>query len=314
MSTATTADTFFRQIQRLKVPVPFPLRWVNSYIIRGQEGYTILDPGLHTEAAREAWQAWLKEQRIAMRDIRQIVLTHHHPDHYGLSGWFQEASGAPVYMSGKGYNQVKQLWHEPYPMNAGLLACYREHGMDEATLEQVEANMRGFIDQVTPQPGKVELLEPGQTLMLGDHVYELMETHGHAYGHLSFYQREHQALFCGDHVLPVITPNVSYLPGLDENPLLSFMESLQRMAALQVRQAFPGHRDPFQHFRERTLELIGHHEERLAHIAALRKSGMTAYELCRELFGTRLSIHQLRFAMGETIAHLVYLDKRPEPQ
>jgi len=310
VSLERTDTTMLQHVQRLKVPVPFPLRWVNSYVIRGSSGYTVIDPGMHTEAAREVWQVWLREQRIEMQDIQQIVLTHHHPDHYGLSGWMQEESGAPVYMSANGYEQVKLLWQEPFEMNGRLLQCYREYGMDQHMLDRVEENMHTFVAQVNPQPKHVRIVEPGQTLLLGDDEYEVMETHGHAFGHLSFYHAEEQVLFCGDHVLPVITPNVSYVPGLDENPLASFLTSLQYLASLPVRSAFPGHRDPFSNFGERVLELIRHHDERLEHIEALLEPGMTGYALCQSLFGTRLSVHQLRFAMGETIAHMVYLDRR----
>jgi len=34
---------------------------------------------------------------------------------------------------------------------------------------------------------------------------------------------------------------------------------------------------------------------------------MSSYSVCRALFGDRLSVHQLRFALSETIAHMVYL-------
>ncbi|MFH5182184.1 MBL fold metallo-hydrolase [Paenibacillus sp. TAB 01] len=87
---------YHEHIYQLKVPLPFPLRWVNSYLIRGSGGYTLIDPGLHTETSVQFWEAALHSLHIDYRDIEQIVLTHHHPDHYGLTGWFQERSGAPV--------------------------------------------------------------------------------------------------------------------------------------------------------------------------------------------------------------------------
>jgi hypothetical protein len=40
--------------------------------------------------------------------------------------------------------------------------------------------------------------------------------------------------------------------------------------------------------------------------------GATVYQVCREVFGDRLSLHEIRFAMTETLAHLVYLEKRGE--
>ncbi len=39
------------EITQVKVPPPFPLRWVNAYLVRGSQGYTVIDPGLHTPDA-----------------------------------------------------------------------------------------------------------------------------------------------------------------------------------------------------------------------------------------------------------------------
>src|SRR5690242_10362131 len=97
-------------ITQVKVPLPFPLRWVNSYLVRGSEGYTVIDPGLHTPEAEELWLAVLQERGIAFEHVEQIVLTHHHPDHYGMAGWFQERTGAPVLLSETGQRQVQLLW------------------------------------------------------------------------------------------------------------------------------------------------------------------------------------------------------------
>src|SRR5690554_3427026 len=88
-----------RSIIQVKSPLPFPIRWVNSYLIKGAAGYTLIDPGLHTKDAKENWIQVLNELNIEFNTIEKIVLTHHHPDHYGLSGWFQEKTSAPVYMS-----------------------------------------------------------------------------------------------------------------------------------------------------------------------------------------------------------------------
>ncbi|KAF6614237.1 MBL fold metallo-hydrolase, partial [Paenibacillus sp. EKM208P] len=63
--------------------------------------------------------------------------------------------------------------------------------------------------------------------------------------------------------------------------------------------------------RERTQALLAHHEERLEKFQQLiQPEGSTAYELCIAMFGGKLGIHQLRFAMSETLAHLVELVRR----
>lgn len=97
-------------IWQIRVPVPFPLRWVNGYLLRGEDGWTVLDPGLHNEASLAAWETAMREIGVGFGDVRQIVLTHHHPDHLGLAGWFQEKSGAPVRLSPEGEAQMKELW------------------------------------------------------------------------------------------------------------------------------------------------------------------------------------------------------------
>ena len=62
------------------------------------------------------------------------------------------------------------------------------------------------------------------------------------------------------------------------------------------------------HFR--IDELVKHHDDRLAETFEACKEPATAREIVPVLFKRELDIHQLTFAMGETIAHLNYLMKR----
>ncbi len=159
---------------------------------------------------------------------------------------------------------------------------------------------------VSPQP-QVTLLREGP-VRLGDRVYEAIETPGHAAGHLVFYDAEAEVIFCGDHVLPQISPNVSFLPQVEENPLGAYLSSLQEIGRLPVKMAYPGHREPWQGFGARAEELVRHHHERLALMEGQLSAPLSAYEVCRATFGDRLSIHQMRFALSETIAHLILLE------
>jgi glyoxylase-like metal-dependent hydrolase (beta-lactamase superfamily II) len=295
-------------ILQVKVPLPFPLRWVNAYLIKGAEGYTLIDPGLHTEDAEATWNEALRERGIGYGDIAKIVLTHHHPDHYGLAGWMQERTGAPVLMSALAYRQSQLLWGEGTLMTESLVALFRQNGLDGDMCEAMAAHMDGFVPQVSPQP-RVTYLEAGDTVQLGDAEYMAIHTPGHASGHLILYREEERRVFCGDHVLPQISPNVSLMPGVEEDPLAAFLASLREMAALAVDRAYPGHREPFARFAERAKELEAHHAERLeTMLDRLRAAPQSAYAVCRSVFGDRLTTHQLRFALAETLAHLVYLE------
>lgn len=294
------------EITQVKVPLPFPLRWVNAYLVRGSQGYTVIDPGLHTPDAEARWLEVLQQRGIAFEHIEQIVLTHHHPDHYGMAGWFQERTGAPVLLSETGYAQVQLLWGREQPMSALLLELFARHGFPEAGLEEMTKHMESFVALVSPQP-QVTLLREGP-VRLGDRVYEAIETPGHAAGHLVFYDAEAEVMFCGDHVLPQISPNVSFLPQVEVNPLGAYLSSLQEIGRLKVQMAYPGHREPWSGFGARTEELVRHHHERLALMEGQLSAPLSAYEVCRATFGDRLSIHQMRFALSETIAHLILLE------
>lgn len=300
----------FGAITQVKLPVPYPLSYVNSYLISGSNGYTLLDPGLNTDDARRVWTRVLKERKINYTDIEKIVLTHHHPDHYGLAGWFQEQAQAPVYMSSLAHQQAKLMWGEQAKaMNEAVVALFRRHGLVARHEGNMLTHLESFLSLVHPQP-EVTYIHEHEQVRLGDESFEVIMAHGHALGQLCFYQPESKLLFCGDQVLPDITPNVSYLPQMDEDPLASFYSSLHELGALNVSVAYPGHRQPLSHFAERISEIIKHHDERLQQIQTLLATERTVYDLCIQLFGDRLSTHQLRFAMAEVLAHAIYLERQ----
>jgi glyoxylase-like metal-dependent hydrolase (beta-lactamase superfamily II) len=293
-------------IARIKVPLPFPLQWVNCYAIRGTRGITVIDPGLNTAAAIAVWEEAFEQLGFAASDIERIVLTHYHPDHYGLAGWMQQLSGADVWLSRSGHEQAQRLWGAGQPLTAEIVAQFRRAGMPEELLAQVKRHLGDFIPLVSPQP-TVRELKPGIRFALGDEDYETIGAGGHAIGQICFYRESSRTMFCGDQVLPKISPNISLIPGAEVDPLGSFLSSLRLLASREVALAYPGHRDPFSTFAERVRELLTHHEERLKRMREQLREPLTANDLCRRMFGDRLSVHQLRFALAETLAHVEHL-------
>lgn len=293
---------------QVKITLHSPLRWVNSYLLRDEQGITLIDPGPRTESSEQEWNDALAALQIQDEDITSIVLTHHHPDHYGLAGWFQERTGAKVWMSERAHKEAKLMWGDSVHasgMNEKLPAFFAYHGMPESWLRQMPEHLNSFIHQVSPQP-QVSYISEGMQISMGGRVWVPVQTAGHAPGHLSFYHPDSGVILCGDAVLPQISPNVSLVPGSDAQPLRLFLEGLRRLRELHVRTAYPGHRHPFTHFRERIDALLLHHEERLTAISGMLSAagGLTAFEVCVALFGDKLGIHQMRFAMCEALAHL----------
>ncbi|CAI6082957.1 Hydroxyacylglutathione hydrolase [Paenibacillus sp. JJ-100] len=298
-------------MHRIQITMSFPLRWVNSYILTEPDGkVTLVDPGPRTAETEQEWRDALEGLGLTLQDIHQIVLTHHHPDHLGLSGWMQQMSGVPVLMSARSQEEADYMWGPGAIIAERLPEYYRTHGMPEYKTVEIKEHMHTFISQITPLP-EVTHIADGDQLQMGGKTWIAVETGGHAPGHLSFYAPESREILCGDAVLPQISPNVSLQPGSDPEPLLSYMDGLTRLNKLTVERAYPGHRNPFTRFTERTAELLAHHEERLAKLSErLQDSPAHAYDICLHLFGERLGTHQLRFAMSETLAHLQELIRR----
>lgn len=296
---------------QVKVPLPYSLKWVNAYLLPEEKGWTLIDPGLHTEEIEAFWIAILSERNIGWEDIQSIVVTHHHPDHYGLTGWFQQKTGASVRMSRIALNNAIRLWGENEAFSGELTEAFLRHGLAEELKDDMQAHMSGFRDKVSPQPFDPLIIAPGERIVMGGTEWEIYGGEGHAPGHLIFYDPVGRRLLCGDQVLPDISPNIGWMPGGDPDPLASFLSGLQELRHLDVRTVYPGHRNPFPQYRQRIDELLEHHERRLKKMLELiGDEERSAFEVCELLFGARLrsNTHNLRFALAETIAHLVRLE------
>lgn len=305
-------------IIQVRIPVPFSLRWINSYIIPEQESFTIIDPGLRTEESIEVWKEVLSQLQLEWSQCNKIVITHQHPDHYGLAGYVQEKSGAPVFMTEESYQYTIHLWgggKAQYEQQMSELL--HEHGVPITLVQSILLNLREFEVRVEPRPA-VTYIDAEDTILLGGRQWLIIDTKGHAYGGVMFYEPVLKWMICGDQVLPRITPHVGVLPGEKRSVLYEFMVNLEQLSQYEVELALPGHREPFIHFSERALQIVAHHERRLEQIEQyVQEQGtIDSFTCCEWLFGTHLrdNPHNLRFALTEVIAHLEELVRRGKIQ
>jgi glyoxylase-like metal-dependent hydrolase (beta-lactamase superfamily II) len=306
-------------IIQVRLPLPFALNIVNCYLIRGDDGWTVLDTGLNTPPAQETWNAAFAALGITPSDVDQIILTHVHPDHFGMAGWFQalgDKSGAipPVKTSPREAEMARQLWGgegELSHFDQFLAVC----GMPPEMIDTVVTSLAATAEATLPLPTHVETLTPGDNIKIGKREFTMIHAPGHSDGQLIFYDPADQLMLSGDHVLMKITPNIGRWPDTEPDPLGRFLDSLRSLQTLEVRLALPGHKALITDWRGRIAELLQHHEARLSHTLNAIDGGATVYEASLKVFNSfTFTAHEWRFAMVETLAHLEYLQLRGRVQ
>jgi glyoxylase-like metal-dependent hydrolase (beta-lactamase superfamily II) len=300
------------------IPVPLPdtpLRYVLVYLLELPSGVAIIDAGWNTEEAWRALLAGIAETGHAITDVRAVLVTHVHPDHYGLGARVREASGAWIGMHAQEAASLPRRIGTAEAMTAGSLRWLRRCGApDDEVPEMLGPPERYEPLLAMPEPDR--LLSDGDRTDLPTWDLRAVWTPGHTAGHLCFYEPTRSLLFSGDHVLPRISPNISVHPTAPDNPLDLYLRSLATVGALPVAEVLPAHEYRFRGLSDRVDDLIAHHEDRLATLTALVRDrpGQTTWQLAAGLSWSRdwSQIHGFirRSAVGETLAHLVLLEHR----
>jgi glyoxylase-like metal-dependent hydrolase (beta-lactamase superfamily II) len=303
-----------------RLPLPLrgsPLGFVNTYLVRGDAGYTLVDCGWDTADCFAVLEGQLRALGVAVADLRTLVVTHIHPDHYGLAGRLKRLSGAGLVLHRLERVYLESRYADVHGLLEEMAEWLRANGAPQSEVDLLRRSGLALLDRVTlALPDRT--VEGGERLDAGPYDFELLWTPGHSAGHICLYERRRKLLLSGDHVLPRISPNISlHAQGLG-NPLADYLDALRLVAELEVELVLPGHGDPFVGLAERAAELAAHHERRLAEIARLlAERPWTAYEVAARTtwqgsngVWDRLSDFQRRIAVTETLAHLELLRAR----
>ncbi|MDO3409272.1 MBL fold metallo-hydrolase [Saccharibacillus sp. CPCC 101409] len=315
------AEPVTERIYRLRLPLPFRLNHVNAYLIRDDSGWSAVDPGLLIDTTRPLWESALAGLGLTFADIRRIFVTHFHPDHYGFAGELQRLSGAPVYASNVTFRLAERHFSRGqigrslnFYLRAGMPAelARAAASFDERLLEQT-ADVTGERIDI----GGAESGAPMRSLPLGGRTYTVVTGSGHAEGSVGLLDEEEGLLIGGDLLLQKITPNVSFSYDEERNPLREYFDTLEQLKRRKIDTVLPGHGSAFK-LDSRLIESVrSHHEERLAEaeeaVTVLAKAGAgtaAPYGICGRLFPKVSDAESLRFAVGETSAHLRELEAR----
>ena len=279
-------------ILRLTLPLPTGPKHVHCYLLRGDDGWTLVDTGLGLmETPWDGIVAGLDAP------VARIFITHMHPDHVGGAEAAARASGAEVIQGRLDYAQCERVWgSDEWPER--IAEWFLQNGVSRETADELIESGHVFADfvQFAWNPTLVEA---------GDSVdgWRVLATPGHADGHLGLYRDG--VLIAGDHVLAPITPAIGLYPESRLDPLGDYIDSLNMVAELAPRVSYGGHGGTVEDPAGRAREIVEHHDRRLDKTEAiLGEQPMTGYDASHALFGRELPPIQRRFAVAETLSHL----------
>ncbi len=176
----------------------------NSFYIGGEVG-ALIDPGLTRYVPQLLEQ--MRLDGIEPDDIRYIVNTHSHPDHFEGSSFFA-GSGAKIALHQK---EIEFL-------NGPGVQLYSLFGMPRPRIH-------------------IDLPLDGEELVLGGETFQVLLLPGHSPGSIGLYSPERRIVFCGDVIFEQNVGRTDF-PGGDGSLL---KKSIRSLAGLDLDALLPGH-------------------------------------------------------------------------
>ncbi len=295
------------------MPIPNnPIGYVLPYLIEVRGGYTIIDPGWNADESVMTLKRQLGELGLSFRDIKRVIVTHIHPDHYGMAGRIRQECGAEVVTHEREAEFIKTRYTNPGPLLNSMGDWLVRHGTPRSEMRDLQYSSmpaRRFVTETEPD----WTLTDGERLKMGALELAVIWTPGHSPGHICFYEEKEELMLTGDHILPTISPNVSLHPQSEDDPLGDYLRSIKKLRGLPTKRVLPAHEYSFDDLDARLDELEHHHDVRLQEmIDAIRGGASTAYDVAREVTWATGKFDDFnpwmrRSAVGETLAHLHYL-------
>jgi glyoxylase-like metal-dependent hydrolase (beta-lactamase superfamily II) len=304
----------------LKIPIPDnSLGFINAYLVKTDEGSLLVDTGWNTEEAFNSLEKQILDAGSSWADLRYIVITHVHPDHYGLAGRLAKLTSAELIIHAIERSFLDRRYVKYDSLVVEMDEWLRMNGAPDSIRSSMSSAGLAVLGLVTVSiPNRI--VRGGERLNLGGLDFEILWTPGHSAGHICLYEQNRRILISGDHILPRITSNISMHTQSVGNPLADYLNSLDHLAHLPVDWVLPAHGEPFRDLPGRIGEIISHYQGRLQEILnVLAKGEHTAFQVTETIrwstgklaFSDLPPIHK-RMAMTETLAHLELLYARGE--
>ncbi|WP_406351807.1 MBL fold metallo-hydrolase [Streptomyces sp. NBC_00658] len=313
-------------VRSLDVPIPDnPLGHTLVYVVDTDRGAVLIDTGWDDPTSWDTLAEGLTACGTSVAEVHGVVITHHHPDHHGLSGKVREASGAWLAMHAADASIVRRTReNRPERWFAYMTAKLTAAGAPEEHVAPLRGARSSTFPGFSPALPDREIV-PGELLELPGRRLRAIWTPGHTPGHVCLHLEEaHPAqlpgngrLFSGDHLLPEITPHIGLYEDPDDatvtDPLGDYLDSLERVGRLAPAEVLPAHQHAFADAPSRVGELLTHHEDRLTGLLTLLSAPLTPWQLAERMEWNRpweqIPYGSRNIAVSEAEAHVRRLVK-----
>lgn len=294
-------------ILKITLPTPFSVGDVNVYLIKGEK-LTLIDAGVKTDECWEQFQMQLHELGFRVKDIDQVVLTHHHPDHVGMLDFFPtniEIIGHPKNSPWISQDEQFFVHHEQF-----FQGFFNNMGIP-MEFSKFLSGLRKPLKFSCHRQLSCEVIEGSKIPGLSE--WQVIEVPGHASSHIALFRARDGVLICGDTLLAHISPNpLIEPPSIGElerdKPLLQYNESLKKLLKLDISLCFTGHGEEITDVSQLIPRRLLKQKERAELVLAmLKERPMTAFEVCQQLFPTVYK-KELGLTMSETVGQLDFLE------
>jgi glyoxylase-like metal-dependent hydrolase (beta-lactamase superfamily II) len=272
-------------IWRLRLPLPWPgVPHGNAWALSAGDGVVLFDTGIGGKGRLRALDLALGQAGFGFEDVRLVVCTHSHTDHYGLAAPITERAGCELWMH-PAWGHVRPMADDPEAAFDQRLEVARQSGVPPAALERYREsrsdNDEVLIDGIR-EPDR-ELL-PGAEIETDHGTWQVYETPGHAPSHVVLHQPETKLMISGDHLLGRTV--LFFDHGHSPDPVGEFLSSLTEVEPLEVDLCLPGHGRPFRDVDAKIQEARRQVEEIHGKVrASLEQGERTAFEIVADFLG-----------------------------
>ncbi len=292
-------------VKRHEVPIAIrALKTANIYEISSDK-HILVDTGM-SPASRE----FLVNEGVDISGLDMIVMTHLHVDHIGGAEAIKGNSGTPLAIGKADAARVRKIQEDPEGFKKFLETQLGSNGTPPSIVSQI-VGRHSVLDNVGLYKDIEFDIEFDGGEQIADNV-TVIRNPGHSPGSMSLYLRDSGKLLTGDHLLPGITPNISFYDS-GSDMLGLYISSLKETRGLKPTMVLPGHRDPFENGIGRIDQILEHHRERLNEILAHMGEWSSAFDVASRIPWSRgrkldsMNLMEMNFAIGESVTHLTYL-------